>query len=154
MPCQWQNEPNFQQGVQGKESWGESWTVMDVLCLPRLKPSGPLSILHSSICPKDENITRMSFSLHFLDIIPIKSFLSSTAKKLKNKIITSKAAPAANRDSQSSRVLGSPVQLYPVVLVCEITGWQRKCTCSKRQSRLQGSENQLRERETIKGIRN
>lgn len=56
-----------------------------LLCLPRLKPSGPRNILHSSICPKGENITRISFSLHFLDIIPINNFLSSTAKELKDK---------------------------------------------------------------------
>lgn len=46
---------------------------------PRLSPSGPRSIRHSSICPYGENISRMSFSLHFLEIIPINSFLSSTA---------------------------------------------------------------------------
>lgn len=56
-----------------------------LLCLPRLRPSGPLNILHSSICPKGENITRISFSLHFLDIIPINNFLSSTAKEPKDK---------------------------------------------------------------------
>lgn len=47
--------------------------------LPRLSPSGPRSIRHSSICPYGENISRMSFSLHFLEIIPMNSFLSSTA---------------------------------------------------------------------------
>lgn len=47
--------------------------------LPRLSPSGPRSIRHSSICPYGENMSRMSFSLHFLEIIPINSFLSSTA---------------------------------------------------------------------------
>lgn len=56
-----------------------------LLCLPRLRPSGPRNILHSSICPKGENITRISFSLHFLDIIPINNFLSSTAKECKDK---------------------------------------------------------------------
>lgn len=54
------------------------WSVQ-VSTLPRLSPSGPLSIRHSSICPYGENISRMSFSLHFLEIIPINSFLSSTA---------------------------------------------------------------------------
>lgn len=56
-----------------------------LLCSPRLRPSGPRNILHSSICPKGENITRISFSLHFLDIIPINNFLSSTAKESKDK---------------------------------------------------------------------
>jgi len=60
-------------------------------CLPRLSPSGPRNILHSSICPKGENITRISFSLHFFDIIPINNFLSSTAKKSKDKSITRQA---------------------------------------------------------------
>lgn len=55
------------------------------LCLPRLRPSGPRNILHSSICPNGENMTRISFSLHFLEIIPINNFLSSTAKELKDK---------------------------------------------------------------------
>ena len=53
--------------------------IRRVYDLPRLSPSGPRSIRHSSICPYGENISRMSFSLHFLDIIPINSFLSSTA---------------------------------------------------------------------------
>lgn len=48
---------------------------------PRLSPSGPLRIRHSSICPKAENMTRMSFSLHFLDTMPMNSFLSSTAER-------------------------------------------------------------------------
>lgn len=62
-----------------------SWTVpVPRVCRavrypPRLSPSGPRSIRHSSICPYGENISRMSFSLHFLEIIPINSFLSSTA---------------------------------------------------------------------------
>lgn len=62
-----------------------SWTVpvlrvcWAVRYSPRLSPSGPRSIRHSSICPYGENISRMSFSLHFLEIIPINSFLSSTA---------------------------------------------------------------------------
>lgn len=62
-----------------------SWTVpllrvcWAVRYPPRLSPSGPRSIRHSSICPYGENISRMSFSLHFLEIIPINSFLSSTA---------------------------------------------------------------------------
>lgn len=34
---------------------------------------------HSSIWPKGENMTRMSFSLHFLETIPMNSFRSSTA---------------------------------------------------------------------------
>lgn len=68
----------------------EPWTVSKASCLPRLRPSGPRNILHSSICPKGENITRISFSLHFLDIIPINNFLSSTAKKSKDNSITSK----------------------------------------------------------------
>lgn len=52
---------------------------------PRLSPSGPRNIRHSSICPNEENMTRMSFSVHFLEIIPINSFLSSTAKRVKHK---------------------------------------------------------------------
>lgn len=57
---------------------------MNTVCArvsPRLSPSGPLKMRHSSICPKGENMTRMSFSLHFFDTMPINSFLSSTAKK-------------------------------------------------------------------------
>ncbi len=41
---------------------------------PRLSPSGPLKMRHSSICPKAENMTRMSFSLHFFDTMPMNSF--------------------------------------------------------------------------------
>ena len=52
---------------------------------PRLNPSGPLNIRHSSICPNEENMTRMSFSVHFLEIIPINSFLSSTAERVKHR---------------------------------------------------------------------
>lgn len=60
--------------------------VTTVICAsvrvsPRLSPSGPLRIRHSSICPKGENMTRMSFSLHFLDTMPMNSFLSSTAEQ-------------------------------------------------------------------------
>lgn len=76
--------------LQKAPSSKESWTVGKASCLPRLRPSGPRNILHSSICPKGENITRISFSLHFLDIIPINNFLSSTAKKSKDNSITSK----------------------------------------------------------------
>lgn len=46
---------------------------------PLLRPSGPLRIRHSSICPNAENMTRMSFSLHFFDTMPMNNFLSSTA---------------------------------------------------------------------------
>jgi len=47
--------------------------------LPLLWPSGPRRIRHSSICPKDKNIILISFSPYFFEIIPMKSFLSSTA---------------------------------------------------------------------------
>lgn len=47
--------------------------------LPLLWPSGPRSIRHSSICPKDENIILTSFSPYFFETMPTKSFLSSTA---------------------------------------------------------------------------
>ena len=46
---------------------------------PLLSPSGPRRIRHSSICPKAENMTRTSFSLHFFDTMPMNNFLSSTA---------------------------------------------------------------------------
>lgn len=57
-------------GVGGSESGRHA---------PLLSPSGPLRIRHSSICPNAENMTRMSFSLHFFDTMPMNSFLSSTA---------------------------------------------------------------------------
>ncbi len=47
---------------------------------PRLSPSGPLSMRLSSIWPYGENMSLMSFSLHFFEIIPINSFLSSIAE--------------------------------------------------------------------------
>lgn len=56
-------------------------TVCTVRVSPRLSPSGPLKMRHSSICPKAENMTRMSFSLHFFDTMPMNSFLSSTAER-------------------------------------------------------------------------
>ncbi len=55
--------------------------VCTVRVSPRLSPSGPLKMRHSSICPKAENMTRMSFSLHFFDTMPMNSFLSSTAER-------------------------------------------------------------------------
>lgn len=82
-------------------------------CLPRLSPSGPRNILHSSICPKGENITRISFSLHFFDIIPINNFLSSTAKKSKDKSITSKYAPTRSYFVKFSL---STVELLPPLI--------------------------------------
>ncbi len=47
---------------------------------PRLSPSGPRSMRLSSIWPYGENMSLMSFSLHFFEIIPINSFLSSIAE--------------------------------------------------------------------------
>lgn len=61
------------------------WRKRDTLAVvnpvypPRLVPSGPRKIRHSSICPKGENIIRTSFSPYFLDTMPIKSLRSSTA---------------------------------------------------------------------------
>lgn len=52
---------------------------------PLLSPSGPRRIRHSSIWPNAENMTRMSFSLHFFDTMPMNSFLSSTAAEKKKK---------------------------------------------------------------------
>lgn len=48
---------------------------------PRLSPSGPRRIRHSSIWPNGENITLISFSLHFFETIPMNNFRSSTARR-------------------------------------------------------------------------
>lgn len=61
--------------------WAKNSGTMLRADLPLLWPSGPRRILHSSICPKDENIILTSFSPYFFETIPMKSFRSSAAAK-------------------------------------------------------------------------
>lgn len=70
-------------GTQSCDEQGEEETCRTAHS-PRLSPSGPRRIRHSSIWPNGENITRISFSLHFFETIPMNNFLSSTARRQKS----------------------------------------------------------------------
>lgn len=75
---------------------------------PRLSPSGPRRIRHSSICPYGENMSRMSFSLHFLEIMPMKSFLSSTAVQHNTTSYTPALCQGTGADSDSTTPVDTP----------------------------------------------
>ena len=51
------------------------------LVLPLLTPLVSLRTVHSSMVPKELNITRTSLSLYFLDTIPTNNFRSEMQKK-------------------------------------------------------------------------
>ena len=75
-PCK---NPHYQyKGILGISTGNTLSLSSHFDCLPLLWPFCSRRTVHSSICPKGANIIRTSFSLHFLDSIPINSFLSST----------------------------------------------------------------------------
>ena len=57
----------------------ENWFL--ICKLPLLTPLVSLRTVHSSMVPKEVNITRTSLSLYFLDTIPMNNFRSEKWKK-------------------------------------------------------------------------
>lgn len=94
-------------GTQSCDEQGEEETCR-MAHSPRLSPSGPRRIRHSSIWPNGENITRISFSLHFFETIPMNNFLSSTARRQKSGVSKGHFTFLLGIKALSLRSAGSP----------------------------------------------
>lgn len=117
---------------------------------PLLSPSGPRRIRHSSICPNAENMTRMSFSLHFFDTMPMNNFLSSTATGFKKK----KRCQGIGGLKAGCRVYGSMLKIFmpkspnsTVKSVCFFLNTDKMllCACAKRKWPLHNSTTAIHE---------